>query len=48
MKELTKTKVVKMLMNECYSLPEAVKIYNMLSCNGMYPVTKEEVKQYIG
>ena len=47
MKTLTKTQVVKMLMKELYTLPQAVEAYNRISNYGFYEVTKEDVKAFL-
>ena len=45
---MTKEKAIKMLLAEGYGLPRSIEIYNMLSCNGFYEITRKDIIEYIG
>lgn len=42
-----RTYVVKRLVKAGWGLPDAIKIYNVLSVNGFYEVEPKEVAEYI-
>lgn len=44
---MEKVQVVKRLVKAGFGLPEAIKIYNELSCNGFYTVERAELNAYI-
>ena len=50
MKELTREQAIKAILKEIPEgmggLPKAIQIYNMLSANGFYALTKKDIKEY--
>lgn len=44
---MTKTEVVKKLVKNGFGLPEAIRIYNKLSANGLYEIERKELNEYI-
>lgn len=44
---MTKEQVCKRLVKEGWGLPQAIEIYNTLSCSGFYEVTRQELNAYI-
>lgn len=48
MNELTKQQVIKTILKKTGAgLPDAIKIYNTLSANGFYQITRSELNKYI-
>lgn len=43
---MTKKQAIKFLINEGYGLPRAIEIYNAVSNNGFYEITKKDIKEY--
>lgn len=44
---MTKAQVVKKLVHAGYGMVRAIEIYNMLSANGFYEVTRKDLNDYI-
>lgn len=44
---MDKTAVIRKLVKAGFGLPKAIKIYNELSSNGFYEVSKDELNEYI-
>lgn len=44
---MTKAQVIKALVKAGHGMPRAIEIYNIISCNGFYEVSKSDLKQYI-
>ena len=44
---LTKEQAVKMLVKDGFGLPQACRIYNSLTSNGFYEITRKELRDWI-
>lgn len=44
---MTKEQAVKKLIKAGAGLPEAIRIYNELTCGGFYEIDKKELNAYI-